>query len=79
MTPRHIPEGGLVGNVLLYTGLALVATGLVITAVGGSVTLQHNSAEIGPEIRPPSLSLSLSLVYATEIIALKKFLNEPVY
>ena len=67
------------GNVLLYTGLALVATGLVITAVGGTVTLQHNSAEIGPEIRPP-LSLSLSLLYnTTEIITLKKFLNEPVY
>ena len=52
MTPRHIPEGGLVGNVLLYTGLALVATGLVITAVGLAVKhLHHHSiADIRPNM-----------------------------
>ena len=32
--PRAAPAGGRAGNILLYTGLSLLATGLVLTAVG---------------------------------------------
>ena len=32
--PKTVPEGGALGNIVLYSGLALMATGMVITAVG---------------------------------------------
>lgn len=34
VVPKTVPEGGALGNIVLYSGLTLMATGMVITAVG---------------------------------------------